>query len=131
MGETRLATRLTWFESALARTREAIAECEQTRSSVVRDGVIQRFEFTAELAWKTCREALMEDGFVGIDSPKAVMRQAFASGLIDDEDGWLNLLTARNLTSHMYSEEQAEAVYRQVAERYVALFESLLEKLKN
>lgn len=58
------------FVHALARTREAMAEFDQTQSTVVRDGAIQRFEFTAELAWKSCREKLMKDGFINLDSPK-------------------------------------------------------------
>ncbi|MBQ7886033.1 MAG: nucleotidyltransferase substrate binding protein [Clostridia bacterium] len=122
-------TKLDQFAMAFARTREAIAEYEQTRSQVVRDGVIQRFEFTCELAWKSCREHLIEEGFSGIDSPKAAMRQAFACALIDDEQGWLNLLQARNLTSHMYSETQAQEIYEQIETAFMPLFEKLLLKL--
>ena len=91
----------------------------------MRDGVIQRFEFTAELAWKSCREILLDEGFVNIDSPKAVMRQALASGLIADGDGWFSLLQARNITSHMYSEDQAAAIYQSIRQTYLPLFLSL------
>lgn len=122
-------SRIEWFIKAFERTREGIAEYERTRSQVTRDGVIQRFEFTCELAWKSCREHLLEEGFVGIDSPKATMRQAYASGLIEDEQGWLNLLQARNLTSHMYSEEQAEEIYAQIAAQFMPLFENLIKAL--
>lgn len=122
-------TKLDQFAMALERTREAIAEHERTQSQVVRDGVIQRFEFTCELAWKSCREHLLEEGFAGIDSPKATMRQAYACGLIDDEQGWLNLLQARNLTSHMYSEMQAQEIYKQIETVFVPLFEKLLAAL--
>ena len=122
-------TKLDQFAMALDRTREAIEEYKQTYSRVVRDGVIQRFEFTCELAWKSCREHLLEEGFIGIDSPKAAMRQAFACALIDDEQGWLNLLQARNLTSHMYSEVQAQEIYEQIETVFMPLFEKLLSKL--
>ena len=123
-------TKLGQFKQALARTKEAICEYDQTHSSVVRDGAIQRFEFSAELAWKTCREHLLEEGFVGIDSPKAVMRQAFAAGLIEDEQGWLDLLQARNITSHMYSEKQADEIYLRIASEYVELMDALTEKIE-
>lgn len=126
----RRITKLDQFALALERVREAIAEYRQTHSQVVRDGVIQRFEFTCELAWKSCREYLLDEGFTGIDSPKAAMRQAFACSLIDDEQGWLNLLQARNLTSHMYSEDQAQAIYEQIEKVFMPLFEKLLLKLK-
>lgn len=122
-------TKCDQFAMAFERLREAIAEHERTQSQVVRDGVIQRFEFTCELAWKSCREHLLEEGFTGIDSPKAAMRQAYACGLIDDEQGWLNLLQARNLTSHMYSEQQAQEIYGQIQGRFVPLFEKLLALL--
>lgn len=122
-------TKLDQFAMALDRTREAIEEYKQTCSRVVRDGVIQRFEFTCELAWKSCREHLLEEGFIGIDSPKAAMRQAYACGMIDDEQGWLNLLQARNLTSHMYSEVQAQEIYEQIETVFMPLFENLLSKL--
>lgn len=117
------------FAMALERLREAIAEYQQTQSQVVRDGVIQRFEFTCELAWKSCREHLLDEGFTGIDSPKATMRQAFSCGLIDDEQGWLSLLQARNVTSHMYSEQQAQEIYQQIERRFMPLFENLLAAL--
>lgn len=122
-------TKAAQFAQALARTKEAAAECAVSESAVMRDGVIQRFEFTCELAWKACREFLLEEGFVGIDSPKAVMRQAYASGLIDDEQGWIALLQARNLTSHMYSEQRAQEIYEAIVGMYIGLFERLLNKL--
>lgn len=122
-------TKLDQFRMALGRLHEAIEEYGQTHSRVVRDGVIQRFEFTCELAWKSCREYLIEEGFTGIDSPKATMRQAYACGWIDNELGWLKLLQARNLTSHMYSEAQAAQIYLEIATEFTALFEKLLQAL--
>lgn len=113
------------FYRALSRLEEGISFTDATASSVARDGVIQRFEFTAELAWKSCREILLDEGFVNIDSPKAVMRQALASGLITDGDGWFGLLQARNITSHMYSEDQAAAIYQNIRQIYLPLFLAL------
>lgn len=126
----RRVTKLDQFEMALGRLREAMEEYRATQSRVVRDGVIQRFEFTCELAWKSCRERLLEEGFTGIDSPKAAMRQAFSFGLIDDEQGWLNLLQARNLTSHMYSDQQVQDIYVSIENVFEKLFDRLLKKLK-
>lgn len=124
----RKVTKAEQYAMALGRLREALEEYRQTGSQVVRDGVIQRFEFTSELAWKSCRERLLEEGYMDIDSPKSAMRQAFACGMISDEKGWLQLLQARNLTSHMYSEQQAQEIYAQIEKRFVPLFESLLAK---
>lgn len=113
------------FSQALDRLQEALSDSASSNSTVMRDGVIQRFEFTAELAWKSCREILLDEGFVNIDSPKAVMRQALASGLIADGDGWFSLLQARSITSHMYSEDQAAAIYQSIRQTYLPLFLSL------
>ena len=113
------------FSKALDRLQEALSDSASSNSTVMRVGVIQRFEFTAELAWKSCREILLDEGFVNIDSPKAVMRQALASGLIADGDGWFSLLQARNITSHMYSEDQAAAIYQSIRQAYLPLFLSL------
>lgn len=122
-------TKAAQFAKALARTKESVEDYRRIENSTMRDGVIQRFEFTCELAWKACREYLLEEGFIGIDSPKAVMRQAYASGLIDDEQGWIALLQARNLTSHMYSEQQAQEIYKAIVGTYIGLFDRLSEKL--
>jgi nucleotidyltransferase substrate binding protein (TIGR01987 family) len=117
------------FAKALERTREALAEYELSHSGAVRDGAIQRYEFTTELAWKSCREKLIDEGYTGLDSPKATMRAAFSAGLVDDEQGWLGLLQARNITSHLYSEEQADAVFQSIRDEYIPLFGKLVHEL--
>lgn len=115
---------------ALERLREAIAEYDRTHSSAVRDGAIQRFEFCAELAWKSCRERLLEEGYVDLDSPRAALRQAFAAGLVQDAQGWQALLQTRNLTSHLYSEQQADESYRGIVETYAGLMGQLSKRLE-
>ena len=125
----RKTTKAEQFNKAVARTQEGLAEYDQTPSKIIRDGIIQRFEFTTELAWKSCREKLTNDGFTNLDSPKATMRTAYAAGLIDDEQGWLDLLQTRNLTSHMYSEEQADDALHSIRKVYVPLFETLTQAL--
>ena len=114
---------------AIERTKEGIAEYNRTPGKVLRDGVIQRFEFTAELAWKSCREYLIDQAYVGLNSPMSVMKTAYSAGLVDDEQGWVDLLKARNLTSHIYSDEQAEGVFGDIVTRFVPLFERLRDKL--
>ena len=96
----------------------------------MRDGVIQRFEFCAELAWKSAREYLQAEGYDNINSPKATMRVAFADGLIDDEAGWLSLIESRNKTSHIYDESVADDVYQKISGQYLQLFADLADRLK-
>ncbi|MEM1486360.1 HI0074 family nucleotidyltransferase substrate-binding subunit [Oscillospiraceae bacterium PP1C4] len=127
----KLSTKLNNFTSALARLKEACEEYRATNSQVVRDGVIQRFEFTTELAWKATREYLLDQGYTDVNSPKAVMKVAFSEGLVEDDIGWVELLNARNTTSHVYDEQQAEKIYNDIAEKYIFLFEGLNAKLAN
>lgn len=117
------------FRKAVARLREAVDLSNTPHELVIRDGVIQRFEFTMELAWKTAREYLLLEGETDSNSPKPVMRTAFRVGLIDDSENWARLLNDRNVTSHVYDDETADEIYQRIRTVYVGLFESLLEKL--
>lgn len=118
------------FEHALLRLKEGLAGYETASDQqLARDGIIQRFEFTCELAWKTAREWLLDQGHVDLNSPKAVMRQAFADGLVSDSDGWIGLLNDRNLTSHIYDENTADQIFQRIKTCHLPLFEGLLEKL--
>ena len=118
------------FRNALLRLKEGLAGYPTASDQkLARDGIIQRFEFTCELAWKTTREWLLDQGHVELNSPKAVMRQAFADGLISDSDGWIGLLNDRNLTSHIYDENTADQIFQRIQTCHLPLFEVLLEKL--
>lgn len=126
----RLHEKYEQFEAAVFRLREALEDYRSTPLSSVRDGVIQRFEFCAELAWKTMREYLLDQGYTEINSPKAVIRQAFAYGMIEDADGWVRLMNDRNLTSHVYDEKTAEEIFRRIETVYLALFDAALVSMK-
>jgi len=128
---SKLESKLTNFHNALQRLKEAVVELERPEASdVVRDGVIQRFEFTYELAWKTTKLYLEDIGIVDINSPKAVIKEAYAQKLITNEETWLLMLNDRNLTSHMYKEEIAVDIAERIASRYIQELESLLLKLQ-
>lgn len=126
----RLHEKYEQFEAAVSRLREALEDYRSTPLSSVRDGVIQRFEFCAELAWKTMREYLLDQGYTEINSPKAVIRQAFAYGMIEDAEGWVRLMNDRNLTSHVYDERTAEEIFRRIETVYLALFDAALVSMK-
>ena len=115
--------------SATKRLDEAIADYEKTLLESVRDGAIQRFELCTELAWKTVREYLIEEGYADINSPKSVMKTAFADGIIADEGGWLEILESRNITSHVYDEKTAAEVFENIKQVYAPLFKTLVKRL--
>lgn len=122
------------FCRAVERLSEALAALAQAPdSSVIRDGVIQRFEFTFELAWKSLKEHMEDQGadMSGITFSKQVFRAAYAAGLIDDEMTWLDMLTARNITSHVYDDQQAAAVVSDIRDRFLAPLAALAQLYQN
>lgn len=128
---SKLESKLTNFKNALDRLKEAAIEFNQTDASdVIRDGLIQRFEFTYELSWKTTKEYLEDIGIVDKNSPKAVIKEAYVQKLIVNEENWLLMLSDRNMTSHVYREEMAEEIAKRIAICYIKEFELLLEKLQ-
>lgn len=114
---------------AVQRLQEAIDDYHKNELDSIRDGVIQRFEFCTELTWKTVREYLLDQGYTEINSPKSVMRQAFADGLINSDTAWIELLNDRNATSHIYDEATAEQIFQHIEENYCSMFCNLISKL--
>ena len=126
---SKFKTKFQNFQNAIARLSEAIEDYEQTQLLSVRDGVIQRFEFTTELSWKTVREYLTYEGVSDINTPKAVMTAAFAADIIEDEEGWLQILRDRNITSQIYEDSEDEEVFKRIKSRHIRLFEELCQRL--
>lgn len=125
----KLETKLYNFNNTLQRLKEAVKEYEKNNSDVIRDGIIQRFEFTYELAWKTAKDYLEDIGIVDKTSPKAVIKEAFAQKLITNENSWLQMLIDRNLTSHVYKEEIAVEIAERITNSYINAFENLSANL--
>ncbi|MEG0273396.1 MAG: nucleotidyltransferase substrate binding protein [Hydrogenoanaerobacterium sp.] len=91
-----------------------------------RDGLIQRFEFTVELAWKSLKEYLEDQGTVlAVTTPRAVLKEAYAAGIIFNEIEWNAILTARNLTSHVYDEATAKKISSQICNDFLPVLCSL------
>ena len=95
-----------------------------------KDGVIQRFEFTFELIWKTLKIFLQEKGFL-LKSPKDCLKEAFRLGWIQNENLFLNMLEDRNKTSHIYDQQTVEEIFLRVKNEYLIGLEKLLNVLKN
>lgn len=93
-----------YFEKALARLAEVLL---LTEDEVVRDSLIQRFEFTYEMAWKALFRFLADRGETMAAKAWDVFPVAFQSKLIDDAQVWDEMRKLRNDTSHEYSQERA------------------------
>ena len=96
---------------------------------IIQDGLIQRFEFTFELAWKTSKVKLETQGLNEALSPKAVLKELYSLKWVDDETIWLEMLKDRNMTSHVYDERVADEITDRVMNKYLRAFEELYNKL--
>lgn len=121
-------TKLMNFEKALNRLQEGI-QLYDGINNLARDGLIQRFEFTFELAWKTMQSCFEKEGLFRLNSPKTVLREAFSAGLINDEKLWLSMLMDRNSTQ-IYNEQLANQICNNVESKYSGTFEELVHKLR-
>jgi nucleotidyltransferase substrate binding protein (TIGR01987 family) len=117
------------FKKALSRLNAGIAKYNGT-DDLLRDGVIQRFEFTFELAWKTLKAVFEDEGLIGLNSPKTVLREAFAAELIKDDELWLAMLNDRNSTAHIYNEQLAIEICHNIQEKYLTALANLLERIE-
>ena len=117
------------YVRALQTLTEAV-ELAQTRdlSHLEELGMIQGFEFTHELAWNVLKDYLEEKGIVGIIGSKDATRLAFKNGLIDDGEAWMDMIKARNLSSHTYNQETAEEIVGKILERFYPAFDQLSRK---
>lgn len=114
------------YKNALLRLKEAFQE---ESSEIVIDGILHRFEFTFELAWKTIKDYLE---YMGISektgSPRENIQLAYKHGIISDGDLWIKMMLARNSLSHLYDEQQSREVYNNIKDEYIKAFEDLEKK---
>lgn len=122
--DTRWKQRFSNFQRAFLLLREAMENDMNRLSQLEKEGIIQRFEYTFELAWKVLKDKMENDGII-LDqiSPKAVVRQAFQSKYIKDAETWLDMIGDRNLMSHTYDFMKFEAVIKTIAEKYLPMLD--------
>ena len=114
------------FGKAMKKLEEVL---ELKKTEVVRDSAIKRFELCFDLAWKSVKNFARENG-MECYSPKECFKVAFQLKLIEHDDEWLEMIKDRNLTTHLYKEEQAEKIYKKLPE-YLKMFKNLFPKFKN
>ena len=93
-------------------------------------GLIQSFEFTFELSWKTLKDYLEEMG-ISLRFPREIIKQAFQSNLIENGELWLEMLEHRNELTQTYDEVQTKKAVVKIRERYFPALKQVYESLKN
>jgi len=94
-------------------------------------GLIQSFEYTHELAWKTLKDFLKDKGEENIFASKDTTRLAFKEGLIINGEIWMDMIKNRNLTSHTYNKEISKLIVHQIMAFYMDEFIQLENTLSN
>jgi nucleotidyltransferase substrate binding protein (TIGR01987 family) len=128
--DVRWKQRFSNYRKALSQLERAIAlKRERTLSDLEKQGLIQSFEFTYELAWNTLKDYLVWQGIAGIVGSRDTIREAFSRDLIADGDIWMKMLIDRNRTSHTYNEQTAAEILANIDHLYFAQLIQLAEKM--
>lgn len=123
--DTRWVQRLNSLKSA-RKQLQAAAELGQQRSlsELEKQGLIQAFEFTHELAWNVMKDYLRSLGNNTVIASRDATRAAFAEALITDGENWMDMVVSRNLSSHTYNCETADVLAEKISTIYAGLMAS-------
>ena len=128
--DIRWQQRFSNFERALKQIKNAAHLAnERALSELEQQGLIQAFEFTHELAWKTLKDFLEFKGNQNIYGSKDATREAFKLGLIFNGEVWMDMIKNRNQMSYTYNEETANAIANAILSAYIDEFTSLQSRL--
>lgn len=122
----RFEVALSQYNRALDRLQEVVALSE---TDIIRDSLIQRFEFTYELAWKSMFYWMRDQGEKVPEMQKPIIQAAFRCELIVSPEIWEEMKDQRDETSHTYNEAKAVSVSAFVRSVAVREFEELRAKL--
>ena len=118
------------LKKAYTRLKE-VSDLYDGKDDIIRDSLIQRFEFTYELTHKTLREFMKYLGVTLENSfPRTIFKKAYVNNLISDDKVWINLLEDRNSTSHIYNENLADEVADRIVKYYVDAISELVDNLE-
>jgi nucleotidyltransferase substrate binding protein (TIGR01987 family) len=130
MQDVRWLQRFVNYKKALAALETAVVlAAARPLSDLEKQGLIQSFEFTHELAWNMLKDYLEEKGFSDIHGSKDVSRAAFREGYIKNCEIWLDMAVSRNKTSHTYNFGTADEIVKLILNIYVKEFVDLRETM--
>jgi nucleotidyltransferase substrate binding protein (TIGR01987 family) len=128
--DVRWLQRLDSFKRARQQLQSAVELGQQrSLSELEQQGLIQAFEFTHELAWNVMKDYLRSLGSSTVIASRDSTRAAFAAELIADGENWMDMIVSRNLSSHTYNRDTANALVQKIASSYAALFALFEQKM--
>lgn len=119
------------YQTALTRMQALVKLAQQTPlDDVQQEALIQRFEYTQELSWKTIKDFYQAQGESDIQGSRDAFRLAFKNGLIEDGPAFMESIKSRNEAAHTYNQKIADKVYDLIVNKYYAAFMQLKERLE-
>lgn len=118
------------YQKALQKLRSAILENDANPIDILKEGIIHRFEFTHELAWKVMKDYLQYECIQNLTGSRSSIREAFNKGLIIKGQVWMDMIESRNKAVHTYNQDVLEIEFRKVVESNFELFEAFEQKMK-
>jgi nucleotidyltransferase substrate binding protein (TIGR01987 family) len=118
------------YEQALEQFIEGVESNGSNPVNIIKEGIIHRFEFTHELAWKVMKDYLEFEGYQDITGSRSATKEAFNSGLIREGQIWMNMIESRNNTVHTYNEAILEKEFTKIIIDYYPLLKEFREKMR-
>lgn len=94
------------------------------------EGLIQRFEYTHQLAWNVMKDYAQYQGSVDIGGSRDAIRTALQMGLIENGADWMSTIESRNITSHAYDEDKVDQISDLIIYTYLSLFDAFEQKME-
>jgi len=129
--DIRWQQRFSNYKKALLQLQNAVElSGQRALSNLEKQGVIQAFEFTHELAWNVLKDYLEDQGNQNVKGSKDATREAFKVALIADGEQWMAMILSRNISSHTYDERTADQLVSVIIKQYFPLFVALQTEME-
>lgn len=130
--DIRWIQRLDNFSTALSQLESAVHVSKSRQlNDLEKQGIIQAFEFTHELAWNVLKDYFEYQGNMAITGSRDASREAFQKGLIKNGTAWMEMIKSRNLTSHTYNKTIAEDIVKKIITLYFEEFKNFEVKMNS
>ena len=131
-GDIRWKQRFQNYRKALSVLKNAVElAAKRELTDLEKQGAIQGFEFTFELAWNVMKDYLEEQGISGIIGSKGAIRESFNKDIIKNGQTWMDMIEGRNISSHSYDEATAKKLLQMITETFYGELKSFAEKMDN
>ena len=131
--DIRWKQRFSNYEKALAKLEEAVNHISKDSNDIsidswldemLKEALIQRFEYTHELAWNVMKDYAHYQGNIDVAGSRDATREAFQLHLITEAHTWMDMIASRNKSSHTYNEVTANEIYMKILSEYFPLFKA-------